>query len=224
MGAAAQEEGSNSDSCITLFQSLFYAVFFFFSGNSADSLDHNAVDISIWLLVLKQSLWNMHWGRASFSTQFVPLHWAWCLAPFFLESSVFITVIMQHSTHIYFPTPQTKKLCKLKSYASPRFVGSYAVLCLVTQLCLTLRDPMDCSLPGSSVHGILQARTLEWVAFPFSSGSSQHRDQTQVSALQADYLPSELPGKPKNTGVGSLSLLQGLFPTQELNQSLLHYR
>ena len=41
-------------------------------------------------------------------------------------------------------------------------------------------------------------------------------------ALQADSLPAEPPGKPKNTGVGSLSLLQGIFPTQELNQSLLH--
>ena len=41
------------------------------------------------------------------------------------------------------------------------------------QLCLTLCDPMDCRLPGSSVHGILQARILEWVAIPFSRGSSQ---------------------------------------------------
>ena len=40
----------------------------------------------------------------------------------------------------------------------------------VTQLCLTVCDPMDCSLPGSSVHGILQARILEWVAIPFSRG------------------------------------------------------
>ena len=42
------------------------------------------------------------------------------------------------------------------------------VLCLATQTCLTLCDPMDCSLPGSSVHGILQARILEWAAMPFS--------------------------------------------------------
>ena len=41
-----------------------------------------------------------------------------------------------------------------------------------TQSCLTLCDPTDCSPPGSSVHGILQARTLEWVAIPFSRGSS----------------------------------------------------
>ena len=49
------------------------------------------------------------------------------------------------------------------------------LLCLVTQSCLTLCDPMDCSLPGSSVYGILQARTLEWVAMPSSKGSSQPR-------------------------------------------------
>ena len=48
----------------------------------------------------------------------------------------------------------------------------------VTQLCPTLCDPMDCSLPGSSVHGIFQARILEWVAISFSRGSSQPRDQT----------------------------------------------
>ena len=47
---------------------------------------------------------------------------------------------------------------------------------LVTQLCLTLCDSTDCSLPGSSVHGIFQARILEWVAMPFSWGSSQPRD------------------------------------------------
>ena len=51
----------------------------------------------------------------------------------------------------------------------------------VAQSCLTLRDPMDCSPPGSSAHGIFQARVLEWVAISFSRGSSQTRDQTQVS-------------------------------------------
>ena len=58
----------------------------------------------------------------------------------------------------------------------------------VTQLCLTLSDPMDCSLPGSSVHGIFQARVLEW------------------------------------GGVGSYSLLQGIFLTQGLNLGLPHCR
>ena len=53
----------------------------------------------------------------------------------------------------------------------------------VAQSCLTLCDPMDCSLPGSSVHGIFQARVLEWVAISFSSGSSWPRDGTQVSHI-----------------------------------------
>ena len=67
----------------------------------------------------------------------------------------------------------------------------------VAQLCLTLCDPMDCI-----VHGVLQARILEWVAFPFSRGSSQPRDQTQVSALQAESLPTEPPGEPMDVRVG----------------------
>ena len=53
----------------------------------------------------------------------------------------------------------------------------------VTQSCLTLCNPMDCSLPGSSVHGIFQARILEWVAISFSRGSSRPRDQARVSHI-----------------------------------------
>ena len=55
--------------------------------------------------------------------------------------------------------------------------------------------------------GVFQAGILKWVAMPSSRGSSQPRDQTQVSCLQADSLPSESPGKPMNVGVGRLSLL-----------------
>ena len=64
----------------------------------------------------------------------------------------------------------------------------------VTQSCLTLCDPMDCSLPGFSIHGIFQARVLEWVAISFSKGSSWPRDWTESPALQADALPSKSPG------------------------------
>ena len=67
---------------------------------------------------------------------------------------------------------------------------------LVAQSCPILWNPMGCSPPGSSSCGILQARTLEWVAIPFSRGSSQHTNQTQVPRLQADFIPSEPPGKP----------------------------
>ena len=65
---------------------------------------------------------------------------------------------------------------------------------------------------------ILQARIQAiQVAMPPFRGSSQPRDQTQVSCIAGRFLPSEPEGKPKNTGVGSLSLLQGIFLIQELN-------
>ena len=53
----------------------------------------------------------------------------------------------------------------------------------VAQSCPTLSGPVDCSLPGSSLHGIFQARILEWVAISFSRGSSQPRDRTEVSLI-----------------------------------------
>ena len=134
---------------------------------------------------------------------------------------------------------------------------------LVIQSSPTLRDPMDCDPPGSSIHGILQARILEWVAIPFSRRSFQFRDQTQVSritgrfftiwatreakqkpcllsnknirAVKVKVAQSCLPLQPhglhslwnfpsQNTGVGSCSLFQGIFPTQGLNPGLLHCR
>ena len=55
------------------------------------------------------------------------------------------------------------------------------------KLCPTLCNPMKCSLPSSCVHGILHARILEWVAIPFSRGSSQHRDQTLISHLAGRF-------------------------------------
>ena len=63
----------------------------------------------------------------------------------------------------------------------------------VAQSRATLCDHMDCIQPGSSVHRILQARILEWIAIPFSRRSSQSRDQTEVFCLQADSFPSEPP-------------------------------
>ena len=69
----------------------------------------------------------------------------------------------------------------------PHFENHYVCACPVAQSCPTLLDPMDCSPPGSSVHGILQARTLEWVAMPSSRGSSQPKDQTQVSQIAGGF-------------------------------------
>ena len=65
------------------------------------------------------------------------------------------------------------------------FVRVY--VCYITQSCLTLCDPMDCSPPGSSLHGIFQAEALEWVAISFSRGSSQPGDQTWVFHITSRF-------------------------------------
>ena len=65
----------------------------------------------------------------------------------------------------------------------------------VNELCLTLCNTMDCSASDFSVHGICQARILEWIAIPFSRASFQPRIEPGSSALQEDSLPSEPQGK-----------------------------
>ena len=86
----------------------------------------------------------------------------------------------------------------------------------VVQSCPTLCDPMD-----YMVHGILQARILDWV----SPGDLPNPGiEPRSPALQEDSLPTKPQGKPKNTGEGSLSLLQQIFLPQESNQGLLHCR
>jgi len=95
-----------------------------------------------------------------------------------------------------------------KAYEGSTDYSAMKVKVKITQLCLTLCDPMD-----YTVLGILQARILEWAAFPFSRGSSQPGNWTQVSLIGGRFLPAEPQRKPKNTGVDSLSLLQQIFPT-----------
>ena len=69
---------------------------------------------------------------------------------------------------------------------------------LVTQSCLTLCDPVDCSLPGSSIHGIFQARSLEWTAISFSRESFWPRDWTQVSRIASRLYCLSHQGSPGN--------------------------
>ena len=89
----------------------------------------------------------------------------------------------------------------------------------VAQSCPTL-----CNLMDYTVHEEF-SRPEYWSGCPFPSPrSSQSRDRTQVSALQADSLSAQPQGNPKNTGVGSLSFLQWTVPTQGLNRGLLHCR
>ena len=86
----------------------------------------------------------------------------------------------------------------------------------VAQSCPTLSDPTDCSLPGSSVHGIFQARVLEWGAIVASIVSDS------VTPWIVALKPWNSLGK--NTGVGCHYLLQGIFPTQGSNPDHLHCR
>ena len=77
----------------------------------------------------------------------------------------------------------------------------------VTQSCPTLCNPMDYSLPGSSVHGILQARILECVAMPSSRGSPQARARTWISCIAGRFFTTELPGKPQEFSASTKAIL-----------------
>ena len=89
----------------------------------------------------------------------------------------------------------------------------------VAQPSPALCDPLD-----YTVYRLLQARLLEWVAFPFSRGSSQPKDQTQASCIAGGFFTSWATREAQEKWSGNLSLPQGLLPTQELNWGLLHRR
>ena len=80
-------------------------------------------------------------------------------------------------------TKRTEKNYKNNQKTSNKMAASTWSERVSHSVCPTLSDPMDWSLPGSSVHGIIQARILEWVAIPFSRGWSWPKDQTQVSHI-----------------------------------------
>ena len=88
----------------------------------------------------------------------------------------------------------------------------------VAQLCPILFDLMDCNLPGSSVHGILLARILEW--FPFPSPGDLHDPGIEPGspALQAGSLPSEPPGNPLREGEGKYSLVSCLLSLEPIKK------
>ena len=101
-----------------------------------------------------------------------------------LKSSYYYTIckmlgILKHYTYI--ASRITFKRLTFSIYEGWTF--SFSKWSEVAQSCLTLCSPMDCSLPGSSVHGIFQAIVLEWIAISFSSGSSRPRDRTRVSRI-----------------------------------------
>ena len=120
-----------------------------------------------------------------------------CVIQFFFEKSMCLCISDIKSL-------EKNKSTSDKIHSSLYKFSSISFICLclslylyiIAQSCLTLCNPMDCSLTSSSVHGIFQARILEWVAIYFSKGSSQPRDRTQVSHMEEDSLLSEPPGKP----------------------------
>ena len=92
--------------------------------------------------------------------------------------------LLHPGTEPVFPIWQLDSL-SLSHLESPEHL--LCLLCSVVQLCPILCSPVDCSRLGSSVHGILQARILEWVARPSSEGSSRPRDRTQVSLIAGRF-------------------------------------
>ena len=84
--------------------------------------------------------------------------------------------------------PYQQFLCIHDSASSDSATSKQHICCLVAKSCLTLCDPIDCSPPGSSVHGISQARILEWVAISFSRGFPQLRDRIRVSCIGRQIL------------------------------------
>ena len=99
-----------------------------------------------------------------------------------------------------------------------------SVTCLVTQLCLTLCKPLDCTHQAPLQWGFSRQEYWSMLPCPLPVDVPYPGIELRSPTLQEDSLPSKPPGKPKNTGVGSLSLLQGMFPAQESNWGLLHCR
>ena len=92
----------------------------------------------------------------------------------------------------FFPRAFKKSMTLLKKNI---YIYIFCCCCWVRKSCLTLCNPMNCSPQSASVHGISQARILDWVAISFSRGSSWSRDQTRVSCIAGRFFTTEPPGK-----------------------------
>ena len=112
-----------------------------------------------------------------------------------------------------------------KCSGSPLYLGVIPIMksVFITQSCLILCHPMDCSPSGSSVHGILQARILEWVAIPFSRGSSWFRDRTQGSHSAGSFFniwttkEALFPSGPPHLSFISWYIKQSIPPAKDAN-------
>ena len=124
-----------------------------------------------------------HWPWSQFSPWLRKVKHLWCLLQGFTLVRLVSESLGAHS-HL--------SLCDHSPLLGPSHFSTYnnwkmKMKVLVAKSCLILHDLMDCSPPGSSVHGILQARILEWVVISFSRGSSQPRDWTGISCIAGRF-------------------------------------
>ena len=128
------------------------------------------------------------WSLAGSSTQLWAFGLPWTTTPSWWHAG---------HTDTHMPSKLIKShKCKSPATLHARYTRSAGMLGFnswkkeseVAQSCLTLCDPMDCSLPGSSTHGIFQARVLEWVAISFSRGSSWFEDWARVSGIAGRHV------------------------------------
>ena len=121
----------------------------------------------------------------------------------FLKSLITICIHNSHvkiemQNQIYSDEPNSRQTLNFTSYTVLQITPKiFPYACVPSCFsCVWLCDPVDCSLPGSSVHGILQARILEWVAMASSRRLSWHRDRTPGSCIAGGFFTTELQGSP----------------------------
>ena len=121
--------------------------------------------------------------------------------------------------------PYSNLILDLPTFRNVKKINFYCLSCLNVNVKVTQSCPTLCDLMDYTVHGILQARILEWVAFPFSRGSSQPRDRTQVSCVAGGFFTSRATREALRIREWvACSFSKGIFPIQESNRSLLHCR
>ena len=164
----------------------------------------NCTCIMIWLVGYRSplaametslcGLWSLHQKRQDFPLWTRPWMFQRRYSTSFPISStqfpscwLIIFFIYNYATIIFWTQNTFSYHITTSRYCLLPLVPRAKVLVLVTPLCATLRDPMDGSLPGSDVHGIFQVRILEWVAMPFSRGSSWSRAWTWVSHIAGRF-------------------------------------
>ena len=122
--------------------------------------------------IFKWTVWSTQYVFPDLSSAFSPAHWL--PLPFLKYAQVYPSADF---CSCYFISP------KWRHQIFTGWTGHVYYCCLVTELCPTLWDPIGCSLPGSSIHGIFQVRILEWAAISFSRGSFQPRQQSWTSCM-----------------------------------------